>query len=131
MNLSRIIPMLTILLFALHGAGVVRSLHNLSHDLSHGAQPSIAHSCNDAQGHHAPTDQAPSEQPTEQPSDTDDDHDCEICLTLSTITPTQHAPQPGTLIVAPKDNPFRNTAQILVYPAQQPGDHAARAPPIC
>lgn len=123
MTLSRIIPMLSIILFALHGAGVVRSIHNFSHH----SESFLAHSCNDAHGHHTPRDQAP----TEQPTDTDGEHDCDICLTLSTITPTQHAPQLDNQYGAPTDNLFRDTNQILVYSTQKPGDHAARAPPIC
>jgi len=123
MKISHIIPVLSILLFALHGAGIARSLHNLSHH----TQPSITHSCNDANNYSTPINQAPSEQPT----DTDDDHDCDICLTLSSITPVQSDSQPGTLTNAPKDNFFRNTAQELANPVQLLGDHAARAPPIC
>ncbi|MGJ8636365.1 MAG: hypothetical protein ACSHX5_05940 [Phycisphaerales bacterium] len=127
MKVSRIIPVLCMLLFALHGAGIVRSLHNLSHH----AQPSIAHSCSDAQSHTTPINQAPFEQPSDLPSDSNNKHDCDICLTLSSITPTQCAPQLDTFASAPKENPFRNTAQVLLYSSQQPGDHAARAPPTC
>jgi DUF2946 family protein len=123
MKLLRFISVFSVILFALHGAGVVRTLHNISHH----AQPSTSHSCNDAQSHNTPTNQAP----TEQPSDSDDeDHDCDICLTLNSITPTQDAPQLTTLPLAPKGELFKITNQTLHYSAQRPGDKAARAPPI-
>lgn len=127
MKLIRIIPLFAAVLLALHGTGIVRTLHKLSHH----AQPSIAHSCIDAQSNTTPINQAPTEQPSEHPSDTDDEHDCDICLTLNSITPTQSAPHLDTLASAPKDNPFIITSQVLVYSAQQLGDRAARAPPIC
>ena len=123
MPISRIIPILSILLLALHGAGVVRTLHSLSHH----AQPSIAHTCNDATSHSAPQNHAPSE----HPSDSDDDHDCDLCLTLNSFTPIHTAPQLQTLAYLPKDHLFGITAQTLPYSPQQLDDHAARAPPIC
>ncbi len=124
MKSSRLILIFSTLLFALHGAGVVRSLHYLSDH----AQPSACHSCVDTQ---ADTQVDTQNEPTERPSDTDDEHECDICLTINTITPTQDAPQVSTLPLTPKGELFKITNQTLHYSAQRPGDKAARAPPIC
>jgi hypothetical protein len=120
MKISRLILIFATLLFALHGAGVVRSFHYHSDH----ARPSASHSCVDV---HIDTQS----EPTERPSDTDDEHDCDICLTINTITPIQDAPQLTTLPLTPKGELFKITNQTLHYSAQRPGDKAARAPPIC
>jgi len=135
MKIPRIILIFTTLLFALHGSGVLRSFHYISDH----TQASTHHSCADAQSYSPPINQAPSdqsseqqsEQPTEQPTDTKNEHDCDICLTINSITPIQDAPQLTTLPLTPKGELFKITNQTLHYSAQRPGDKAARAPPTC
>jgi len=127
MKISRIILIFATLLFALHGAGIVRSFHYISDH----TQSSTHHGCADTQSYSTPINQAPTNEPKEQPTDSKDEHDCDICLTINSITPTQDAPQLTILPTTPKGELFKITNQTLIYSAQRPGDKAARAPPIC
>lgn len=121
----RIIPLFAALLLALHGAGVVRTIHNLSHH----SQPVITQSCDHSSEQSNPTKQALSDQPTDQPTDQQDDQDCDLCLTLNSITPSLSAPelltsthQPITQI-APRSS---EAAPSIYFIADRP----TRGPPL-
>tara|TARA_R110002095_G_scaffold1271_2_gene6697 strand:- start:240 stop:605 length:366 start_codon:yes stop_codon:yes gene_type:complete len=117
---NRLILLATTILLALNGAGVLRAVHNLSHH----AQPTISQSCDSAADHQTPTKQAP-KTPSNQPTD----QDCDLCLSLHSITPTLAEPAPLPL-----------TLETITYIPAQPisvvpslytlSDHPTRGPPL-
>jgi len=105
------------MLIASHGAGVLKTYHNLTHHI----QNTHIDSC---QG-----DQTTESQTPNTPTKQTDDKDCVLCLTLHTITPTlsEPTPLPSLQPAAPLQS-VRDThhAPNLLYLT----DLAARAPPV-
>ena len=114
-KLKNPILLITTLIIALHGAGLVSNFHKLTH---HTSQLNT-HSCE--------SEQIPA---NEVPIDQEDDEDCHLCLTLQSFNLTINSP----VLVPTHDC----TTPIMRAPAFQLAptlivltDRPARAPPVC
>jgi len=116
-KIYRAIILLTTMLIAMHGAGLFNTYHNLTQHAS------------DSHSHACTTESTTENQAPAAPDEDREDTDCDLCLTLHTITPTLQDPtqlpalnQTRTLTWDCLDQAIPTTLHL--------SDRPARAPPL-
>ncbi|MBL4809263.1 MAG: DUF2946 family protein [Phycisphaerales bacterium] len=125
MKPNRAILLLITAVLTLHGMGALRTLHNLTHHSS----STLSHACHTTENTQTPSKQAPKSHPSNQPSDQPTDHDCHLCLSLHSLTPTltepTQLPLPLPSITQQPTRPHSAVPTLYIL-----SDRPARAPPL-
>jgi len=116
-KINRAILLLTTMLIATHGAGILSTFHHLTHH----AQATHIDACQN--------DQSTDKQAPKTPADQQQDTDCDLCLTLHTITPTLTNPAPLPALPTTRTLVSAYANQALPTPLPR-SDRSTRAPPL-
>ena len=124
MKIHRYIQVLAVFAMVLHGTGMVRGLHHLTHHVSevgigeHTHSDLSTDSGEELGGHSDPGHRSPSEP---------EDEDCELCLAFGSMAFTAPIAAQTALFRAYEEQPACD--RTAVYVLSLSFDHPARAPP--